>query len=112
MPGITFQLCLGFPLCLILSPWPSVGYVTHQCILFSSGLGIMEAKKLYLLPGCCLDGNEIFMATSTTNAKMLKNLGTNEDECWLRRCFHILGDNGGATRADHMLSGGEGGCQA
>jgi hypothetical protein len=69
----------------------------------------MEAKKLYLFSGCCLDGNEIFMPTGSIDAEMLENLGTNEDECWLRRCFHILGDNDGATRADYMLSGGEGG---
>jgi hypothetical protein len=40
------------------------------------------------------------VAKSSTNAPMLKNLGANSVNGWLRQCGHLLGKDDGGTGAD------------
>jgi hypothetical protein len=41
--------------------------------IFSSA-GAVEAKELYVFPGCALDGNEIALEDGIVDAEMLENL--------------------------------------
>jgi hypothetical protein len=53
-----------------------------------------------LFLGHFLGEYEDVVAKSSTNAPMLKNLGANSVNGWLRQCGHLLGKDDDGTGAD------------
>jgi hypothetical protein len=66
----------------------------------------LEAKKCYLFLRCCLARDENALAKSSPDVKMLEDLDSAENGCWLRRCSRLNGEDGLGTRTDHVDANG------